>query len=188
VQIVATEVVRTAAATLNVLRPFTEPASIPRAVAMIVDPPGQPVVAPVPDGFVGTGLPVGMYAATSSVITRSALPPAPPPQAKGAENQAAKETKTIVLGGNVLEGKLLKRVIPVYPRLAVNARISGTVRLMGVIGRDGLVRELRVVDGPALLIGAALDAVRQWVYSPTYLNGEAVEVMAPIQVNFTLGR
>jgi protein TonB len=59
---------------------------------------------------------------------------------------------------------------------------------MGVLGVDGRIHELRVVSGHALLIKAAMDAVRQWVFAPTLLNGEPVEVQAPIQVNFILRR
>jgi protein TonB len=87
----------------------------------------------------------------------------------------------------VQEGKLVLRVTPVYPRLAVIARISGTVTLAAVIGTDGRVRELRVLSGHPLLRGAAVDAVRQWVYLPTLLNSDPVEVDTSIVVTFTLG-
>jgi protein TonB len=82
----------------------------------------------------------------------------------------------------------IRRVDPVYPVLAKQARISGTVELVGVLGTDGRIRELKVVSGHPLLINAALEAVRQWVYAPTLLNGQPVEVQAPIQVNFILNR
>jgi len=62
------------------------------------------------------------------------------------------------------------------------------VELVGVLGVDGHIRELRAVRGHPLLIDAALAAVRQWVYAPTLLNGQPVEVQAPIQVNFILNR
>jgi protein TonB len=65
-------------------------------------------------------------------------------------------------------------------------RISGAVELTGVIGVDGHIRELQIVHGHPLLARAALDAVRQWVYEPTLLDGEPVEVIAPITVNFRL--
>jgi periplasmic protein TonB len=82
--------------------------------------------------------------------------------------------------------KLINRVIPVYPPLAKSARISGVVHLIGIISKDGTIRNLQVVSGHPLLTKAALDAVSQWVYKPTLLNNEAVEVIAPIDVNFTL--
>ena len=78
------------------------------------------------------------------------------------------------------------RMLPGYPALARQARIQGTVHLAGIVGRDGSIQQLRVVSGHPLLVGAALAAVRQWLYQPTLLNGEPVEVFAPIDVTFTL--
>lgn len=72
--------------------------------------------------------------------------------------------------------------------MAVIARISGTVRLQGIIGKDGSIQQLQVLSGPPLLVQAALDAVRQWRYQPTLLNGEPVEVISPIDVIFTLSQ
>jgi protein TonB len=80
----------------------------------------------------------------------------------------------------------LKRVEPKYPPKAIAAHIQGRVRLLGVLGVDGRIHELRVLSGPPLLVQAAFDAVWQWVYAPTLLNGQAVEVEAPIQLNFIL--
>ena len=82
----------------------------------------------------------------------------------------------------------IRKVDPVYPVLAKQAHISGTVELMGVLGTDGRIHELRVVSGHPLLIQAAMDAVKQWVFAPTILNGQPVEVQAPIQVTFVLNR
>jgi protein TonB len=76
----------------------------------------------------------------------------------------------------------------VYPPLARQARIQGTVRLEAVINKEGHIEELSVVSGHPLLIQAALDAVSQWQYQPTLLNGVAVEVITTIDVNFTMGR
>ena len=83
---------------------------------------------------------------------------------------------------------LLKKVVPIYPSLARQARVSGTVQLIGVIAKDGTIQQLQVVGGHPLLVKAAVDAVRQWIYRPTLLNGQAVEVIAPIDVIFTLGQ
>jgi protein TonB len=96
--------------------------------------------------------------------------------------------KPVQVGGDVQAAKLIRKVVPVYPRTAVIARISGTVRLQGIIGRDGTIQQLQVVSGHPLLTGAALAAVRQWLYRPTLLNGEPVEVIAPIDVNFLLSQ
>jgi protein TonB len=84
--------------------------------------------------------------------------------------------------------KLLRKVIPVYPPLARSARISGVVRLIGTIAKDGTIQNLQLVSGHPMLARAAMEAVQQWIYKPTLLNGSAVEVIAPIEVNFTLAR
>ncbi|MBZ5609349.1 MAG: energy transducer TonB [Acidobacteriia bacterium] len=84
--------------------------------------------------------------------------------------------------------KLVKRVIPEYPPLARSARVSGTVHLVGIIAKDGAIRNLELVSGHPLLTRAALEAVAQWIFKPTLLNGEPVEVIAPIDVNFSLGQ
>ncbi|MBI4910880.1 MAG: energy transducer TonB, partial [Acidobacteria bacterium] len=89
-------------------------------------------------------------------------------------------------GGDVQAAKLINRVIPPYPPLAKAARIQGTVRLMGILSKEGRIIQLQVLSGHPLLVTAALDAVRQWTYHPTLLNGDPVEVIAPIDVHFTL--
>ena len=75
---------------------------------------------------------------------------------------------------------------PQYPPLARQARIQGTVKLSAVISKDGSIQKLEVMSGHPLLVPAALAAVKQWRYKPTLLNGEAVEVLTNIDVNFTL--
>jgi periplasmic protein TonB len=92
------------------------------------------------------------------------------------------------VGGEVQAAKLVKKVTPLYPQMARQVRVSGTVELIGVIAKDGTIQQLQVVSGHPLLVKAALDAVRQWIYSPTLLNGQAVEVIAPISVHFTLSQ
>ena len=82
--------------------------------------------------------------------------------------------------------KLVSQPKPAYPPLAKQARISGTVMLSVIIGADGSVRDIQVISGHPLLIPAALEAVRQWKYSPTLLNGEPAEVSTQVDVNFTL--
>jgi protein TonB len=94
----------------------------------------------------------------------------------------------IRVGGNVQAANLINQVRPVYPPLAKQARISGVVELSAIIGKDGRVQDLKVVRGHPLLVQAALDAVKNWVYRPTLLNGEPVEVSTTIDVNFTLSQ
>lgn len=110
-----------------------------------------------------------------------------PPTTSTVETPKQPATPTPV-GGDVQMAKLLRKVIPLYPPLAKSARISGVVRLIGTIGKDGTIQNLEVVSGHPILVQAALEAVRQWVYKPTLLNGNPVEVIAPIQVSFTLGQ
>jgi protein TonB len=92
----------------------------------------------------------------------------------------------IVRSGSVMEAMLVHRVQPEYPGLAKNIGFSGTVILRARIGTDGEVRDLQLVSGNALLARSALEAVRQWRYRPTMLNGQAVDVETQITVNFVL--
>ena len=92
----------------------------------------------------------------------------------------------IRVGGNVQSAKLLTKVTPLYPLLAKQSRIQGTVRFNTLIGADGHVRELLLETGHPLLVDSAMTAVRQWIYQPTLLNGNPVEVVTSIDVNYTL--
>jgi protein TonB len=85
-------------------------------------------------------------------------------------------------GGSVQAALLINRVQPVYPR------ISGTVRLHAIISKQGTVESLEVLSGHPLLVRAAMDAVQQWKYKPTLLNGEPVEVDTTIDVIFSLNQ
>lgn len=90
------------------------------------------------------------------------------------------------IGGNAQSAKMKTKVAPVYPPLAKQSRIQGTVRFEAVIAKEGNVRSLQLVSGHPLLVEAAQIAVQQWVYEPTWLNGSPVEVATMIDVNFTL--
>jgi TonB family protein len=107
---------------------------------------------------------------------------AAPPPARAASEPAT--GRRIALSGPAQGGKLINRVDPVYPAQAQAAGISGTVRLNAVIGTDGRIKNLALVSGHPLLISAAQAAVRQWVYEPTLLGGEPVEVTTQIDVHF----
>ena len=84
--------------------------------------------------------------------------------------------------------RLVRQPRPVYPPLAKQARISGVVKLGAIISKDGTIQHLEVISGHPLLVPSALEAVKQWVYQPTLLNGEPVEVQTQIDVNFTLSQ
>jgi TonB family protein len=92
----------------------------------------------------------------------------------------------IQIGEAVQQQMLIRRVDPVYPPLAQQARIQGVVRLNVLISREGTVVNVTVVSGHPLLTAAAIDAVRQWVYRPTLLNGTPVEVLTTASVPFNL--
>jgi TonB family protein len=94
----------------------------------------------------------------------------------------------IRVGGNVQAAMAISAPKPLYPPDAKQARIQGTVRMNVVIGKDGTVKDLQVVSGHPLLVDTAADAVRQWVYKPTLLNGNPVEVATVVDVNFTLSQ
>ena len=107
----------------------------------------------------------------------------------GAAPPPPKPTQTrIRQGGQVQAAKLINKIQPSYPPLARQTRQSGTVRLHAIIAKNGSIESLDVVSGPPLLQAAALEAVRQWRYQPTQLNGEPVEVETTIDVIFTLNQ
>ena len=90
------------------------------------------------------------------------------------------------VSGGVMEGMLIRRVLPDYPPMARATHTAGRVELQATISRTGTIENLRVVSGPQLLIQAAIDAVRQWRYRPYLLNGDPVEVETTINVDFRL--
>ena len=92
----------------------------------------------------------------------------------------------IRVGGNVMSAKVRVRPKPVYPALAKQGHIEGVVQLHALIGKDGAVENLSVISGHPLLVPSAIEAVHQWVYEPTMLNGEPVGVETEIDVNYTL--
>jgi protein TonB len=165
------------------------PARIPEKVARIVEADLPPLGANPEFGGVEGGLPGGLAdGVLSSIANQAARQVPPPPPEKQVAKVAAKpkEPVRIRTSSGVQAAKLLRRVMPVYPPLAKQARISGTVKLMGIVSRDGHIINLQVISGHPLLVPTAVHAVRQWLYAPTLLNGEPVEVIAPIDVNFTL--
>lgn len=110
---------------------------------------------------------------------------APEPSTQSSVN--AETTRSVRVGGNVAQASLMYQVAPTYPPLAKSAHVSGTVLLHCIIGRDGTVQDLQYISGPPLLMKNAMDAVRQWRYKPTLVNGAAVQVDTTVSVVFTLG-
>ena len=97
-----------------------------------------------------------------------------------------KQSQAVVLPQGVTQGRLLRKVQPVYPESARRSYIQGTVLLNAIIDKDGRVRQLTPISGPKELVDAAIGAVQQWRYKPYTLKDEAVEVQTQITVNFEL--
>jgi len=115
--------------------------------------------------------------------TGRTLPPVEPPHIS---QPAQQEKRPLKLSEGVLQAQLVSRIEPRYPPLALQTRQEGTVVLHAIISRDGRINAVEVVSGSPLFLQAALDAVRQWRYRPTLLNGEPVEVETTITVMFRL--
>jgi len=110
----------------------------------------------------------------------------PPAAVVPAPEAHASAPQRILLDAAVGQAKLLKQPPLVYPPLAKAARIQGAVRFNAVIAKDGRIQRLDLVSGHPLLVPAALEAVKQWVYRPTFVHGEPVEVETQIEIKFVL--
>jgi TonB family protein len=119
--------------------------------------------------------------------TRTLLGGAMPVQVPAPTPPAIDASKPLRVMGGVSEPKKIKDVKPVYPPLAETARISGVVIAEIVIDTNGDVRDARILRSIPMLDQAALDAIRQWRYTPTTLNGVPVELVMTVTVSFTLG-
>jgi protein TonB len=113
------------------------------------------------------------------VPLQTALPAPAPGEARApAPSQASQ----------IRQAELVSRKAPEYPAIAMQTHASGEVRVHAVIGADGKIKSVQAVSGASVLRRAATDAVRQWVYKPTLLNGAAVESETDIVLTFTPGR
>jgi protein TonB len=126
----------------------------------------------VPGGVEG-GVPGGVVGGVVGGLPRSDAPPPP-------------EVAPIRVGGRIKPPVKVKDVLPRYPKLAADARVQGTVILECVISPRGSVTDVKVLRGAPLLNEAAVEAVRQWVYTPTLLNGIPVPVVMTVTVQFDL--
>ena len=153
-----------------------------------VNPTAAPVEAPseikpetgIEAGFEGQvggvdgGLAGGVVGGITGGIPEPPPPPPPPP------------TQPVRVGGNIKPPQKLKHVNPVYPPIAQSARVQGIVIIEATIGPTGAVQDAKVLRSIPLLDQAALDAVRQWQFTPTLLNGVPVPVIMTVTVQFTL--
>lgn len=115
-------------------------------------------------------------------------PPPPPPMTPPCDRSAfaAAGRAPVRVGGNIKAPTKVTDVRPVYPADAQDARVQGVVIIEALIGEDGRVGHACVLRSIPLLDAAALDAVQQWEFTPTLLNGAPVPVVMTVTVNFTL--
>jgi len=112
--------------------------------------------------------------ASTGVVGGIAPPPPPPPPA------------VVRVGGDIKAPTKTKNVNPIYPKIAQSAKIQGLVIIEATISKEGDVKDAKIVRSQPMLDQAALDAVLQWKYTPTTLNGVPVDVIMTVTVNFTL--
>lgn len=157
------------------------PSVIPKKIAIIKEEP----LPPEPGGGAVGGVPGGIPGGTlggilGGIVSGAASPMAavapPPPPVK----------RIIRVGGKVDPPKQIYSAEVKYPAIARAARIEGTVVIDAIIDEQGKVVQARVVSGPGMLIGAALQSVEQWRYEPTRLNGEPVSIEMHVEVHFAL--
>ncbi len=154
------------------------PTKIPQKIQMIKEEEAPPpamassgVVGGVPGGIPGGsmgGVMGSIISSGSAIVPKIATP------------------QRVRVSAGVTSGLKVKDVKPVYPPLARQARIQGTVVLHAQISKDGSIEGLTLISGHPMLAPAAIDAVKQWRYKPYLLNGEPVEVDTEVMVNFTL--
>ena len=156
----------------------------PRTFAAPIEPPSGITPEPASEASdVGgaDGIFVGDPDGVDGSIFTEPVPPPPP-------SPAPPPAKPIRVGGAIREPQKIHHVAPVYPPIALAARKEGIVVLEAEIGEDGRVRNVRVLRSAQLLDQAAVDAVRQWVFTPTLLNGVPVPVVMTVTVAFSLQR
>ena len=163
------------------------PTVVPKTIAEIKESPLPPdmdsgggVPGGVPGGVAGGSLGGVMGGVIGGVTTTVPLAPLVP--------KDLRPKAPLRVGGRVKEPLLVHRVEPTYPPLAKQTRIQGTVVIDAVIDEHGDIAEMKVLSGPPLLISAAMDAVRQWKYQPTYLNDEPVPVQLSVTVTFRISQ
>jgi periplasmic protein TonB len=156
--------------------PGAAPVDAPEGIAKEDPQPSGGGDPSLPPGS-GVGVSNGVAGGFGEPIEMKPLLPPPPPQAKSGPYR---------VGEGIREPRKIVHVAPVYPEIARNARVEGVVILEAIISVRGTVENVRVLRSHALLERAAVDAVRQWRYTPTLLNGVPVPVLITITVNFTL--
>jgi len=157
----------------------TAPTSIPKTVS-VDNAAAEPDLGGVVDGVPG-GVPGGQLGGSLGGVLGGTGTSAPPPPPRAAARRIVR------VGSNLKAPQQTYSVQPDYPVLAKQEHISGTVVVDAVIDEHGNVVQAHVVRGHPLLITAALNAVLQWKYEPTLLNGTPIAVEMEVNVNFKLG-
>jgi protein TonB len=157
------------------------PTVVPKDVAMIKEAPVEPdamdgVVGGVPGGVPG-GQMGGVIGGVLGGIAGSVAPLAAP---------AVRPRPPMRVGGRIRRPQLIKQIAPSYPVLARSSHMTGDVVIDAIIDEHGNVTDMKVVSGPPLFYPAALDALSQWKYEPTYLNDQAISVELIVNIAFRL--
>jgi protein TonB len=175
------------------------PSSAPDTTVPVNAPPGtvtttRTVLPPLEIEVVAGDVHRAVHPGTNSVrVDLQPTSPTQPPFEAPATGEASDTSASVVrtaaehvpVSGDAAE-IVSRPVKPGYPLLARQMKVQGSVILQALIGRDGLIQDLRVLSGPPILASAAREAVKQWHFKPHYLGSDAVETQARITVNFTI--
>lgn len=165
------------------------PTAIPEKIAIVIDSAeagDSGFLPPLNEGRGSSSLFEEIFRREAAKLPAGAAPPPPPPPPPPAvAPPPPAEVAPVRRGGGVVKSNLIHQVLPVYSPLAKAARVEGIVVLEAVITKEGAIDSLRVVSGHPLLRQSALDAVAQWRYKPTLLNGEPVAVITTVTVSFS---
>jgi TonB family protein len=146
---------------------LSTPSRIPNDLRMLAGKEPPPSAGFVPTGAEGLG--GNVFSGSSGPKVKIASP------------------SRLTISAGVAGGLLIQKTAPVYPQIAREARVSGTVVIQATISKTGMIQNLHVVSGPTMLRQPALDAVQNWRYKPYLLDGEPVDVETTVSVNFSLG-
>ncbi len=151
---------------------LTAPAQIPRGVEKQTLDDAPPSTSIATAGLDGSGAMVSVFKGNAPRVVTVA-PPAP--------------SGPVTISAGVAVGLLIQKRLPIYPPMAKEARVSGTVELQATISKTGTIKDLHVVSGPDMLRQAAVDAVRNWRYKPYKLDNQPIDVETTISIVFSLG-
>jgi protein TonB len=155
------------------------PNKIPKKVEMIKEEEAPAPAMGVANGVIG-GVPGGQAGGVIGSLISSTH--------QGTAVSAAEIPKRLRISQGVAVGMLQTKIEPVYPPIALKARVQGTVLLRAIIAADGHVENIQLIQGHPMLVEAAINAVRQWHYAPYRLSGEPVEVDTTVSVNFHIDK